>query len=209
LKDWPKGFKGVPVNSCGDEYNPPLVKDEARLVVRINFNAADFPKNHAENGLNKVNNDNFVIKAVENVGEQFFKKGTCLLKQVGGSLQFERDRVGRVHFFYAVSIEWHVNKEGWNVEVPDRGLNARKKHGDPDGEGGEVTETEIEVGMPGCARITDIKGNPISTPVLLDGDGQPNDRIQPHYVEWKIYEDFAFKGLFQGIRGNPLGDERK
>jgi hypothetical protein len=92
----------------------------------------------------------------------------------------------------------------WTHENADQGFSARALAGDPDGKGG--TFASIGQGLPippGGApqrRLTDINGDPISEPALLDGNGQPINfggtggaALGPVYGKWLAYAEIDFK----------------
>jgi hypothetical protein len=104
--------------------------------------------------------------------------------------------------WYEVTLEF-VEEEFLLYEI-DRGVTARAKAGDPDGKGGTFSEGDFPEGSVGQRALLDASGQPITDPVLLNGEGKPlrdlAQSLPPVYLAWAKGEITDFNGI--GI-GNP------
>ncbi len=73
--------------------------------------------------------------------------------------------------WYEITLEFI--EDDFHLYELDRGLTARVKVGDPDGKGGTISVGDLPEGGPGQRDILDFQGQPVSDPVLLNGEGKP------------------------------------
>lgn len=185
---------GPVVNSALTVYDPPLERDDSRMVVRITRYKSAFPWADAEKYKDAVNSDDFTIDK-PGIMVRTFKKYTCKLSPITGSYEL----VNGDHF-WNVTYEFHVNNEypgiGWRVQVVDRGVVVSAREGDPNGRGGTISASDIVAGTPQVRRLVDAGGMPITEPVLLNGSGQPlNPGSPPVYIVYAIYPEHPFAAL--------------
>jgi len=103
-------------------------------------------------------------------------------------------------------------QDDWRLRPVDRGYKVRRMVGDPDGApyvagtgGGYVTD-EPPAGQPPIDWALDSNGEPVTEPILLNGDGQPlitqaGSVEEPVFSEWQYYEELNWFTLpfFQGM----------
>lgn len=87
-------------------------------------------------------------------------------------------------YYYEVTYEFEINPSGWKKEVLDQGLR------------------KLVSGAQQA--ITDSKGQPVTSPVLLDGSGAPlASGADPVFLQFSIYNEAAFSGLNLTLSGAP------
>ena len=95
--------------------------------------------------------------------------------------------------YYELTTEIHYNSTGWDEAVVDRGLHELKRVGYPDGSGGYFTKEELG-GDSRLDPIAGIDGEPVSEPILLNGDGEKlKDGEPPVYLKWRFYRQTIFE----------------
>jgi hypothetical protein len=101
-----------------------------------------------------------------------FGPGQVKLAQPLGELEYSPV----IGFYVVVTYEFEINPAGWKKEILDQGL--RKLGG-----GGQVA-------------CVDENGQPVTSPVLLDGaGGQLATGGDPAFMEFEVYQKAAFSGL--------------
>ena len=185
---------GPVVNSAMVVFNPPLERNATRISIRYAKNVQDFPIATAKTFHRAVNAKavtfNFRFQKLKIAVEPF----TCQCVSINGSFNEANGKK-----FWRVTWDLIIDPQhGFREKVVDRGLHARAMYGDPDGRGGFITDDAAALKW---RRITDTNGNPISEPVLLNGNGQPLDlpqggeAITPVYITYSIYHELEFDGL--------------
>lgn len=103
-----------------------------------------------------------------------FKPGTVKAGEFTAELAYNPE----CGFYFVVSYEFEINPDGWKRKVLDQGLRTL----DPD------TDK--------VAAILDDKGQPVSSPVLLDGNGgKLASGDDPVFMEFEIYKTATFADL--------------
>lgn len=164
-------INGVPVlNSAGDYFDPPVTKDEARVVIRITKNFASFTGADVLAYSNKTNGDVFYgypihsLKVAPPRAQQLFS-------------QFTGSTYTRVEF------QLEFNPDGWKKKVINLGLRQLGSVG-----GSEALVPILFGGVPATA------------PALLDEDGHalapPVTKDNVLVLEFDIYEELDFTSTF-------------
>jgi hypothetical protein len=180
---------GPVINSALAVYDPPIEKDDTRMVVRVTRNLRIFPWNDAKKYRDAVNSDTFTINRV--AANHTFQPFTCKITSIQGTFQITNGVPN-----WKVTYEFQVKEETWRYEVVDRGVVAGAREGDPNGRGGTISASDIVTGVPQVRRMTDPSGLPITEPVLLDGNGQPKaPEADTVYITYAIYNEYPFAAL--------------
>jgi hypothetical protein len=167
-----KDGNGV-LNSAGDPFNPPVIRDDARTVCRIVQNASSVPT-YVLTYPNCVNSTSFTIDGVS-VAARYAK-----ISNVGVSE--ERRRNGTV--YREVTIEMHIRNETWDFEILDAGF----REFDP----ADSTKRIL---------ITNDDGTDITEPAILDGSGAKVDDPTPAdavFGSFRVYTELNFVGTIPG-----------
>lgn len=192
-------------NSALASFDPPPEADDSRWTIRVKRN------------VKTINCDEVKTNCVNTAAVTFQYRG--IKKTVPAWCGKLRDfqAAPRHHHQYGdyveVTLFFDVKDVGdgtWRIKVLDQGLSARAMEGDPDGHGGLIYEDSRAFVEEICPqrRLVDPDGQPISEPVLLDGDGQPlnrwNDPANPKdpvYSEWRYYteDDWNAWGILDGV----------
>lgn len=171
--------KGI-VNSAGDPFDPPAMKDLNRRIVVMRRNVASVPSWLLDYE-DAVNSDAFTIDGFA-VGVE---KAKCDKVNIGES----RTRGGIE--FREIVLEIHLSRIGWNLELLDEGFNylnnddPRKKLPilDKDEDGNEI------------------EGQKVTAPVLLDGNG---GILANPSVDTAVFKEFEVSRLLP-FSALPLG----
>lgn len=185
---------GPVVNSAMVPFDPPVMVDGSRGVLRIKRN------------LTTLNCDSIFTNVINSKAATFSYRGISKTVAIYCGKIRDVSAVPRNHPVYGDYVECElfidVIDDGindWRVRPLDRGLTARAGYGDPDGHGGTfgVSDTRTVTGIPPQRRLTDLDGNLISEPILLDGNGQPLNDSKPTgaldppvYSLWKYYSEY-------------------
>jgi len=190
----PIGHKCIPMNSAMVPFEPGLEMDDSRCTIRVVRNFATFDADVAEDFTDTVNVSGIAFLYLG--FNMFAARRTAKIREWGAAIRIVND----IEFWEAEMV-MDIDRSGWWEEVADRGFHARAIAGDPDGRGGSISGADIIPGIPKVRRLVDFDETPISTPLLLDGDGQPLDTatapVTPVYGEWLHYEETQFKDLPQ------------
>jgi len=189
---------GPVVNSAMIPFNPPLERNATRISIVYSKNLREFPVQAAAQFHRAVNDDavefEFKFQGLKVAIEPF----RCQCVSINGTFQESAgDKFWRVTWELLIDDEF-----GFRANVVDRGLHARMAYGDPDGRGGTITD---DPAVP-WRRLTDKNGNPLSEPVLLNGNGQPlttgrGGAMEPVYLTYSIYPEKPFWMLGIPIAG--------
>ena len=103
--------------------------------------------------------------------------------------------------YWRVTVELWENPNGWDLSLPDRGIDRRCWVGDDNGRGGTYVAADFQDGMGRTSPILEADGqNRISEPVLLDGNGQPLAEDKPPvYVWYQIYDEVPLNPLLKDL----------
>lgn len=130
-------------SSSGEAFDPQMTEDFYDLVLRYVRNEESYDKLLAAQYINAVNSDSFLG----------FNPGQVRCNIFDG----EEARVSQ-NLFCRVTYEFQFRWDGWKRKITDQGFRIK-------------TGTDAN-GKPKYENILDDKGNPVSQPVLLDGQGQ-------------------------------------
>ena len=195
--------EGPVVNSAMIPFNPPLERNATRISLRYSKNLEEYPQQQAAQFHRAVNEEavtfDFKYQKLKFAIEPY--KAQCVA--INGTFN-EANGIK----FWRVTWDILVDDEfGFREKVVDRGLHARAMVGDPDGRGGTITSVSAD--QVTWRRITDKNGNPVSEPVLLNGNGQPLqlkgggsfEAIEPVYITYSIYPEKPFVQIGLPIAG--------
>jgi len=108
---------GKPIrNTVEQPFDPPVEKDESRLVLVYSRNEAYFPVALAEQYMDAINSDTFCGRPA----------GHVKCQNINATKQFENGTA-----FYATRYEFHFNGKGWDKEILNRGTRYRLEAGGP------------------------------------------------------------------------------
>lgn len=111
-----------------------------------------------------------------------FDPGTVKMTMPTGDLEYNPV----CGFFYPVTYEFEINPDGWRKKILDQGMRTA------DANTGDISP------------CVDKDGNPVTTPVLLDGSGgQLQSGDDPFYMEFDIYNEADFGVLNLDPKGAP------
>lgn len=133
-------------NSSGEPFDPPLQRPFSDPVIVIERNVATYNLVFWQPRLYTTNN------AIVTIDGQAYATGTLRLR----SAKAKRILVGASKY-YALRIEIGVRIDGWNRRVLDQGYREQI--------------SSLTNGTPVYKNIVDEQGNPVTSPVPLDGLG--------------------------------------
>lgn len=209
----PVNTAGPATNSAGVLFDPPPMRDDSHLVLRITRYMDHFPEDHARQYCDGINSKKFTLHLAFQQFTSTFFRHEAKLQNIGGSFnaRIVQDEDGRQQLlrYYKVAYEIHQRDGGWIEEVPDRGLQARAKLGDPDGRGGTVgfkadgsamdnqeMAAAYPSGVPQVRVLKDAWGENLREPVLFNGQGQPKADADPvFWIKYRTLKEFPFDAL--------------
>jgi hypothetical protein len=100
------------LNSAGDSFDPPIVRDQSRPVLLIVRNEATFSNATADLYRDKVNSDTFLGYAA----------GKVKVASITADRQYDQ---ASDTFYWKVRYEFHIDRNGWQKKVHDAGFRAR------------------------------------------------------------------------------------
>lgn len=190
----------TPMNSTLVPFTRPAPERDfntGTLTIRRNLFAYDADAATALE--NHVNIDKLVVRYLRLTVT--LDKHQAKIQSVGASLRRQNDRD-----FWEAHCTIEKRPETWVEAILDRGTSARALDGDPDGAGGYYSPSDGRPeGIPKLRRLMDAEGEPVTEPILLDGDGQPLEidkpGWQPVYGQWLHYPELQFRQFFmlQGL----------
>ncbi len=193
------GTMVMPRNSANTVYDPPLEKDDNRLILRIKIYRRLFNIDLAKSTINTVNKHQvtFGIFESDKLGKPFegiygnFAEGTLKVASIDAAYRLEHTADEEIEF-YEVNIEVHWRDTGWREFVVDRGLNIAQKAGEANGRGGVFSaDPQPNGGL--STPIQGADGEPITEPQLLDGNGRTlGAGLDPVYLEYKLYTEIDY-----------------
>ena len=195
--------EGPVVNSAMVPFNPPLERNATRIQLRYTKNLAEYPRAIAGIFHRAVNQEACTFHFKRQGLKWTVHPYTAQCVSINGSFQESNDEQ-----YWRVTWQILIDEEfGFREKVVDRGLHARAMVGDPDGRGGTITSVAAD--QVTWRRITDKSGNPVSEPVLLNGNGQPLqlkggdnfEAIEPVYITYSVYPEKPFKFIGLPIAG--------
>lgn len=119
--------------------------------------------------------------------KQEVKKWCGLIKGIGGHVEI----INGSPWWHRETELW-IHPRSWLDERLDMGTERRAKPGDPRRNGfGTISQTDINVGDPLSEMIVGPSGEPILTPVKLNGNGQPKGIGDPDvFLKWMHYPEY-------------------
>lgn len=195
------GEVGPIMSSSGEVYDPPVEKDDVRVIMRITVASLTFDPDWFL-WMNTINSDAFIFRTFGMA--MALERHTAKLNDITAS-QAMRDNV----IFWRISLELGLNPAafGWDVEILDQGLKQTAYAGAGDQRGGTIDPAEVQpvrAEVPPQQEIIDPRGNPITQPWPLNGLGQPAGlvniggalaRVPIKYTLWQTYPEQAFAPL--------------
>lgn len=179
-----KNSKGPVTNSARVPFNPPAEVDRSRFVFRLTKNLNSYPDAQVEAYQDSMNSDRFTINKRKLGFVKTFDKFQCKMLSISTRMAFANGRS-----YWPVTYEIDYDKKGWDLSLLDKGLAASVRPGDPDGNGGTISASDLVLrGRAPVRRLVDAAGVPLSEPVLLDGQGQPlAEGGTPVYLKYRGY----------------------
>jgi len=148
------------VNSAKDFFDPPLERDEARLVLRLSRAVGSYNPLLALQYANVLNSDNYLG----------FPPKTILLKPIKAKAVFDKGLT-----YYRISTEMHFRLDLWYHDIWDAGMREFISKKDRENDQ-KFKNRDI-----GYNHIKNKDKSLVSEPVLLDGKGhalvQPGDDL--------------------------------
>ena len=186
------GSIGPVHNSAFMPFSPGLEREtEAKIIRRTWYSNtyADLAAMERFEGF--VNASPYTINRPDLNFVRLYFAHTVKVKKTGSALEIVNNGLWWHH-----SIELWVNPFGWRVQIVDRGRYARAWPGDPDGNGGTISDSDVKRGQAPVREITEINGDPIEDDVLLDGDGQPlRAGAKPVYLTYQKTPEIDFPDI--------------
>lgn len=196
IEGMPEGKFTAPCNSAGEPFLPPIETDQDIAVMRRSYYVDQWIGSFVDFYQGAINQN-----AIAAIGNGFSMNWTAepyqlRCKNIGGSLEWINN-----FGWWRIDIEWWKKRDTWDVWVADRGLNRRATIGEDTGRGSNYEQTDVVTGAPGggpvraqIIPILDVDGNPIRTPVFLDGGGRPLVSLtQPvNYIRYRIFRAVDF-----------------
>ena len=190
---FPAGQFATPCNSAGVPFNPRPMMDDSRTTLLITRNLAVYDADEADDVVNGVNLNTFEIDKFGFRG--IYPARVAKVRGWNASLR----RANGVDFWQA-QLAIGIDRRRHIDQILDQGLNARAAHGDPNGRGGFFSPSDPwPPGMPRLRRLLDKNMQPISEPVLFDGDGQALDLtiapVVPVFGTWLHYHEVDYLAM--------------
>lgn len=191
------------VNSCLEPFVPPPEKENEITVYRRSFYKTGWSSALADMYQGKVNANAFDVNR-NDLRISFHADPFCLrMKSLGGSLEWINNAP-----WWNWNVEWWIDPLGWRKVVADRGLNRRATPGYATGRGDVWADGDFVDGRARLVPILDANGDPIRTPVLLDGAGGPlvtNEAFpEPVWLTYSLYEEIDFPVFLFGFGAWPI-----
>lgn len=191
------------INSCLEPFIPPPEKEHDITVYRRSFYKTGWDGALADQFQGKVNANAFDVNRAD-LRLMFHVNPFCMrMKSLGASLEYINAAP-----WWNWNLEFWVDPLGWRKVVADRGLNRRATEGYATGRGYVFAEGDFVDGRARLIPILDTDGNPIRTPVLLDGAGGPlvtNATFpEPVWLTYSLYDEIDFPVFLFGFGAFPV-----
>lgn len=189
---------GVPApqpitNSAFVPYDPPLERDAVTELLSITGNFVGQVDGQSMGRFyNAVNSEAYVIFRVNG----FSYSAEKYQSKIQDIKPVRKRSAGLL--FWRITFEIETDREfGWRQKVLDQGMHRRQCAGDPDGFGGTISSASLKNGQARHAAILDQQGHPVTSPVLLNGNGQPLDPCleDPIFITWRIYPERSYQTI--------------
>lgn len=193
------GYEGPVINSALDAFDPAPEFEDDIEVLRITRNVFPYDDVLASGFRGTVNNAAVTIHKPD---YGFTKDIPAFCGRIHQfSARFMVDLEYRVKY-YELTIEVHIRKDSWRLIVPDKGLRRRAAVGDTTETGITISASNLDLNRPQLVAIRDPSGNPITTPVLLNGRGRPlmpsspTSGLPPHpMLFWEVYDEIPWNTI--------------
>jgi hypothetical protein len=161
------GGDGV-VNSAGQYFDPPIMRDDFRLTAVTRKNIANGVPAYMLNYVNSINNAQFVLDGLSCPSKTVKLAGLAL------SEPQERNDIE----YRVLTMTFHIRPDTWTESILDQGM------------------MELNTGGTDRVKITDDTGQPITKPWPLNGSGKSVRNPSPStavYLDFEIYyaRDFS------------------
>jgi hypothetical protein len=156
------------LNSAGDYFIDPLTTRDNSHII------AKISSNHSSIPAWVLSKQNNVNSSQITIGGLVIAAGLARMSRLEIS---ERQRRNAIDF-YTMSFEVHLHEDGWRARPLDAGFR-RLEYGEP-------------------VQIKDQNGDEVTTPVLLDGNGEVLDPVTPEtavYGNYQIYVESDLTSL--------------
>jgi hypothetical protein len=162
-----RDINGVAItNSTGDDFDPPVTKDDSRPVLKVQVNLKHFDDNWADTYRDSVNEFPWLGRAERTVKVAAIRAVSDFHPSVPGD-----------HIYYKAYLEFHVNPDTWDKAILDQGLYYR--------DASDVYKPILVDGLPATApQLLDGDGAP-----LAFGD----DAV---YMVYEVYKKYDFAQVF-------------
>lgn len=168
-------------NSAGASFDPSIEEEVDVKVIRITKGVPTYDDQLFNYYQTLVNTDDVTINRPDLNFKTSFGPLTGRIKLIGGTMVIDQEE----SISWRQTIEIHVNKLGWRKRILDQGTHTTEWTW----ENGTAVSTQI--------REKDADDFPITTPVLLDGNGKKLDvqKRKPVYLVWSTYNEGPFMPL--------------
>ncbi len=152
------------LNSAGDYFDPPIELDDSRLVLRITRNEESYDPDLTNQYKDATNSDEFWD----------FPPDQVKLMDRSAELQSSGDCPINDGEYWAVSYDFEIRPEGWTKQILDQGCKVLDDSGK-------------------LVNATDNDGQPVNSPILLDGNGKKlPEGADPVFLKKKGYKQLPF-----------------
>jgi hypothetical protein len=164
------------LNSAGDPFIPGVVRDLDRALITVNQCDSSFNAYEELSYANCINSNSFLG----------FPAYTLKLPYIGVQAKWDSQYGWRYYksypFEYNAGPNINGQNIGWKTAILDAGLY-------------EIDNTGTGDNLPIMRG-----GNPVQSPVMLDGSGNAaNQGATPYYMQFQLYQALDFSFSFRGI----------
>lgn len=189
----PTGYVGPIVNSALKPYDPTLEEEAQIKVLRITKYSPVYQGANFDAYQGAINGDRIMINKPLYRFQQTIEPYRAYIKGLSATFAVTNNIP-----HWRQTMELHICNllYGWFRVLVDRGLDARRLPGDPNGHGGTVSHSEFAVaGSVPAEPIKDKDGVPVTEPVLFDGNGQPLRFAPPILMIWNTRKIMPFSPI--------------
>ncbi len=171
------------LNSAGDFFDPPVMKDFSRRIAHVSKNVTTVPI-WFQDYEDAVNSDAFTVGGMTvPVGKAKCQRTTISEVQTKNDITY-----------YTVTMDIHLSKKGWARKILDAGF--RRSYPNPAASFNATLPTTLREFIKTKNRGGEMEYP--STPVPLDGAGSQIDEPTPQnavYLEFVVYDSLPFAVL--------------
>jgi hypothetical protein len=159
------------LNAAGDQFDPPVMRDDSRPTIRVVRNEQDFDTDLAEAMKDAVNHDVFKLMRDSKGNLKQYDPGKVKVEDIQGTPRWHP----ACKAYYQVSYEFHVDPDGWVKQILNAGMRQL---------------------VSGALAPCQLKGIPATSPVPLNDDGtQRSPDEEPLYVDVQLYSTMPFSNF--------------